>query len=439
MKKYKHTIGLFAVLCGCIACYCTRSTVAGGSQIGNPATVVGSVETSAQHPGRGARVYLLIPQFVPAVSARDTSLDSGSLTGIIAINTDTTQFMTVTDSAGRFEIRKVPWNTYNLFIADTSNAGVAMRRNVVIDLDTVDLGNETLKMPGCVIFNISDTMFVPDGYLAVKGTPLYQKVTAPGQYSLYIPDDTISVVYSTVNMNIPTIQDSTKNVYVVSGDTIDLTGIPPVVINGSLGYLTGGRPTPLSPADTIRSDSIVEFVVSGAYSNKNSAMEYQFYIAEDTASATVTPWSFNNSYRLLVRSSGWFYIACRVRSQTQNGLMVSEWSQTCAIMIFGPAPAGFVSTPVSPRGYVFARSVDTLLLEFITGGSVSSLGDTVEYRFKWLGDTTGYHTTTWSRDTTAIVSVIPGLAACYINAQARSSRDTTIYSAWSGIDSLLLR
>jgi hypothetical protein len=358
----------------------------------------------------------------------------------MAIGADTTQFETVTDSAGRFEIPKVPWKVYNLFVADAVNGGVAMRRNVVIDWDTVDLGNETLKKPGCVIFNISDTLFVPDGYLAVKGTPLYQKVTAPGQYCLYIPDDTISVVYSTVNMNVPNIQDSTKNVYVVSGDTIDLTGIPPVVINGSLGYLTGGQITPLSPADTVRSsDSIVEFVVSGAYCNKHSTIEYQFFISNDTAQATVTPWNFNNSYRLRVRSSGWFYIACRVRSQTPDGLLISEWSPTCAIMIYGPAPAGFVSIPRIPAANVYAQSVDTLMLRLVTGGSVSSLGDSVEYRFKWMGDTTGYHTTTWFRDSVAIVYVVPGMVACYINAQARSSRDTTIYSAWSGIDSLLLR
>jgi hypothetical protein len=331
MKNHKKAFRLLIALCGLAACYCSLGSLTGGSQVGNPATVVGHVQNTAQQPSPGVRVYLLSSQFVPAA---DTLLDTGDLIGIIAIGADTTQFMTVTDSTGRFEIRKVPWNVYNIFVSDTSSTGVAIRRNVVINRDTVDIGNESLKKPGCVIFNITDTMFVTGGYIAVLGTPLFQKVTTPGQYTIYVPDDTVSVVYSTGGKIAPVVQDSLQTVYVISGDTVDLTGIPPVVINGSLGYLLNGQPKPLSPADTVRSsDSAIVFIISGAYSNKNSTIEYQFYISGDSATSLVTPWGAVSFYRLKVQGSGWFYVSTRVRCRTPNGEMVSEWSPTCAILI----------------------------------------------------------------------------------------------------------
>jgi hypothetical protein len=440
MKKSKKTIRC-AVECAVLVsllsvCRCSLD-LAGASQVGNPASVVGCVKNTQQKPAAGAKVYLLTSQFIPTVRAADTLGDSGDLTGTIIIGADTVQFMTVTDSNGGFVISKVPQSTYNLFVSDSSVSEVAMRRNVVIDRSMVDVGTETMRKPGKVIFNITDTMFSANGYLAVMGTPLFQTVSCPGQYTLTVPDDTVSVVYTADTVNHSKDSKSYANVYAPSGDTVDMTGIPAVVINGALGILDSGWVVPITPADTIRAaDSTVRFIVSGAYSNKDTALEYQFFFSHDTTPAVITNWSSANSYLLLVSKAGIYYVSYRVRSQTTTGPVISEWAPTCAVIIKLPGPLPSITVPRVPSVIDSAWMSDTLVYSFVTGGAASLLGDTVHYRFQMTNDTLVFQRTSWSWDTVATFKVAPGIGTYYISSQARSSADTTVFSAWSASDSL---
>ncbi len=420
------------IICLISICRCSFQ-VAGASQVGNPASVVGCVRNTQQKPAAGAKVFLLTSQYVPAIQAEDTAAGKDDLTGTMIIGADTTQFMTVTDGNGGFVIIGVPLNTYNLFVSDSSVSEVAMRRNVVIDRSTVDIGTETLTKPGTLLFNIADTMYSVNGYLAVLGTPLCRSVSSPGEYSLVVPDDTISVVYTTGAVQ----RTMVLNSYVSPGDTIDITGIPAVVINGALGYLDNGKVSPLSPADTIRpADSTVRFIVSGAYTNKNAALEYQFFISSDSTPAFMTDWSSSNSYLFLVRKSGWCYVSFRVRSQTANGPIVSEWGPTFAVMISRTGLGDSVSVPRAPSLVDSAGGPDTLMIRLLTGGAVSTAGDPVQYRFRWVCDTMGPYMTSWSSDSVATILITKNAFRYYVISQARSSVDTTLFSNWSDTTSI---
>jgi hypothetical protein len=436
MTHGKKTFCFIVACAALLACACSRdgSQVGsiGGSQVGNPATVVGCVDNSRNFPVPGAQVYLLPKLFNPALAAIDSSFDTAGAP-MVHVD-DSTAFVTRTDSSGAFTIRYVPQDAYNLFVRDDSGK-VAIRRNIRINADMVDLGRDTVRQPGVVIIDIADTAFGPGGYLIVAGTPLNIKVSAPGQYLMHVPDDTVAISYvvgtTAKSTNIP------GSISVVSGDTMDVTGIPAFVINGSLGYSLGGSTLPLTAADTIRiADSTVRFTMTGAYSNKGKGLAYQFFLFHDSSNTILTTWNTSATYDARLNAFGWYYVSCRVQCTSPAGVVVSEWLPTCAVMILALSN-GSVSTPRVPVLVDTSTNADTLKAQFLTGGAVSSHGDAVWYRFQIQIDTFETAMGPWSPDSMTNFKFAPKPRFLYVSSQARSSFDTSLVSPWSPITDTL--
>jgi hypothetical protein len=432
MTHGKKTFCLTVASVGLMICACSL----GGSQVGNPATVVGFVDNSQNVPVQGAQVYLLPKQFNPALASLDSGFDTTARPMVYV--DDSTAFVAWTDSSGAFTIHNVPQNAYNLFVYDDSGK-VAIRRNIQINGSRVDLGRETVKQPGVAIIDIADTAFSPGGYLIIAGTPLNLKVSAPGQYLMRLPDDTVTVSYvvganandNTKSTNIP------HSISVPSGDTMDMTGIPAFVINGSLGYSLGGPALPLTAADTIKiADSTVRFVVSGAYSNKGNALAYQFFLFRDSSNTILTMWNTSAAYDAHLFAFGRYYVSCRVQCTSPAGVVVSDWLPTCAVTIL-TLSNGSVSAPRVPVLVDTVTTPDTLRALFLTGGAVSSHGDAVWYRFQIQVDTMEMSMTSWSPDSTTYFKFAPKPRFLYVSSQARSSFDTSLVSPWSSFTDTL--
>jgi hypothetical protein len=432
MTHGKKIFFLTVASIGLMICACSL----GGSQVGNPATVTGAVDNSQNVPVSGAQVYLLPMQFNPALASPDSGFDTA---GAPMVNVDdSTSFVAWTDTDGAFTIRNVPHDAYNLFVYDDSGK-VAIRRNIQINGNRVDLGRETVQQPGIAIIDIPDTAFSPGGYLIVAGTPLNLRVSAPGQYLMRLPDDTVTVSYVVgANAN-----DNTKatniphSISVTSGDTMDMTGIPAFVINGSLGYSLGGLTLPLTAADTITiADSTVRFVVTGAYSNKGNALAYQFFLFYDSSNTIVTMWNTSAAYDAHLSVFGRYYVSCRVQCTSPAGVVVSDWLPTCAVMVL-TLSNGSVSVPRVPVLVDTTSNTDTLRAQFLTGGAVSSHGDAVWYRFQVQVDTLGMSVTSWSPDSTTYFKFTPKPRFLYVSSQAQSSFDTSLVSPWSSFTDTL--
>jgi hypothetical protein len=425
-KTFRFTVAFAALL----ACACSM----GGSQVGNPATVVGCVDNSQNAAVQDAQVYLLPRLFNPSLASLDSAFDTVGAPMVYV--DDSTAFATKTDSNGAFAIHNVPQNAYTLFVRDDSGK-VAIKRNIQINTGRVDLGRETVKQPGVAIIDIADNAFSPGGYLIVAGTPLNLKVAAPGQYLMRLPDDTVTVSYilgtkdNTPSTSIP------HSISVTPGDTVDMTGIPAFVINGSLGYSLGGPALPLTAADTIKTaDSTVRFAVTGAYSNKGNALAYQFFLFHDSSNTILTTWNASAAYDAHLSTFGWYYVSCRAQCTSPAGQVVSEWLPTCAVMILNLG-AGSVSAPRVPILVDTATNTDTLRAQFSTGGAVSSRGDAAWYRFQIQVDTTGMSMTSWSPDSITYLKFTPKPRFLYVGSQARSSFDTTQVSSWSSFTDTL--
>jgi hypothetical protein len=88
-----------------------------------------------------------------------------------------------------------------------------------------------------------------------------------------------------------------------------------------------------------------------------------------------------------------------------------------------PAPA--VTTPATPSGP--ASGTTGTSYSYSTGGSVSSLGDPVEYQFDWKGD--GTDLSSWGSATQSKTWTAAG--TYHVRVRARCATDTSVVSNWS--------
>ena len=88
-----------------------------------------------------------------------------------------------------------------------------------------------------------------------------------------------------------------------------------------------------------------------------------------------------------------------------------------------PAPA--VTTPATPSGP--ASGTTGTSYSYSTGGSVSSLGDPVEYQFDWKGD--GTDLSSWGSATQSKTWTAAG--TYHVRVRARCATHTSVVSAWS--------
>lgn len=312
----------------CLCCLCTTNKIAGGSQVGNPAVAVGSVQDTSRRPVSNARVYLVSPEFNAAAKA-GVSTDSSSQT---ILDSDSSGFLTFTDTNGKY-VFHVPQKEFNLYIKDSTTNAVALRRNVAINHTNVDLGLETVKQPGFVIINVPDTMFVPNSYLILPGTPFAFSVPQAGSYTIAVPNDTVSLEYFSAQTNTKKQAGDSSQFIVQPGDTVNFSGIVPVMFAPVLRFKTSTMTVSALVSDTIStSDSSVMFIASGPYSGKIKGLQYQFFYFRSTADGSVTSlsnWSDANNCLITTRFTGQYGVSCRIQI---NG-SISDWITTRNIYI----------------------------------------------------------------------------------------------------------
>lgn len=312
----------------CCVCGNRLTDLSGGSQVGNPAVAVGCVQDVNQRPVGNARVYLVSPDFNGAgIPIIPPSADSGQ----IVLGRDSSGFLTFTDASGRY-VFHVPEKEFNLFIEDTATDAVGLRRHVAINDTSVNLGMETVKQPGIAIVNIPDTMFAPNSYLIVPGTPIALAVPAAGPFMIPVPGDTVSLGYYTPRTNTVKQAGDSSRFVVRPGDTVELSAPAPAMFTPVLRYQTDAMVVPALLPDTLSTDvSAVMLIASGPYPSKTGGVEYQFFYFRGTGQGGVTSlsnWSDDNFYSLSTISSGQYGVSCRIRIND----LASDWIPTRIII-----------------------------------------------------------------------------------------------------------
>ncbi|MFH1022177.1 MAG: C1 family peptidase [Planctomycetota bacterium] len=157
-----------------------------------------------------------------------------------------------------------------------------------------------------------------------------------------------------------------------------------------------------------------------ATSSLGHTVEYQFEWKGD--GTDLSAWGSITQLQAWA-SAGTYSVRARARC-TADTSVVSLWSSGFSVIISDVPAAENVSTPSQPAGS--SSGYCNSSYSYSTGGSSSSLGHSLEYRFDW-GD--GNYSN-WSSSSTA--SKTWYFAGEYaVKAQARCATDTSIVSEWS--------
>ncbi|MFH1232141.1 MAG: hypothetical protein V1709_11675 [Planctomycetota bacterium] len=178
--------------------------------------------------------------------------------------------------------------------------------------------------------------------------------------------------------------------------------------------------TPNSPTGTTSGNTSTSYNYStgGSTSNLGHTVEYQFDWKGD--GTVLSAWGSATQSKSW-SSAGTYSVRARARCTTHISI-VSGWSSGLSVNI--TASSDTISTPNSPTGTTSGTTGTGY--NYSTGGSSSSLGHSLEYRFD-LGD--GSYSG-WTSSTTIAVSW--SLAGTYIvKAQSRCATHTSIVSNWS--------
>ena len=169
---------------------------------------------------------------------------------------------------------------------------------------------------------------------------------------------------------------------------------------------------PTGPASGVPGTSY-SYNTGGATSNLGHTVQYRFNWADGSYST----WSTGTSAAHTWSSGGSYAVTAEARCQTHTSVAsVSGGSLAVTVET--------VSTPDTPTGTT--GGVAGTSYTYNTGGSTSTIGHSVEYRFDW-GDGTY---SSWSTGTSASHSWSP--ASTYtVKAQARCQADTGVVSSWS--------
>lgn len=172
---------------------------------------------------------------------------------------------------------------------------------------------------------------------------------------------------------------------------------------------------PSTPSGPTSGDpgELLSYTATGASSSCGHTLEYQF----DWGDGNQTGWGTSDAQHSF--SAGSYCVRARARCSAHTSI-VSGWSTCLTVNIASPET---VSTPIVPAG------PSTLCIgvsaDFMTGGSTSSLGHSVEYQFEWDDGTLSQ----WGSATTRSHSWNEG-AYC-VRARARCATHTTVESSWS--------
>jgi hypothetical protein len=191
------------------------SNVTGGGEIGNPITITGKVVNARSWSKSAMRIYLLNTDAYNPVTA-----SLGSTTGKPYEMTHPLA-ETVTDSNGEYSISVTfGRGAYHIFGLNADSSVMMYHKiaspNSILDTPFID----TAVAPGAVIVGITDSDFVPKGYIYVKGTLLFAKVDSIGRTIIRCPAGAVSLAY-----------------YSAVSDSV-LTTIPPIGVSNVPGGIS---------------------------------------------------------------------------------------------------------------------------------------------------------------------------------------------------------
>lgn len=156
----------------------------------------------------------------------------------------------------------------------------------------------------------------------------------------------------------------------------------------------------------------------GSSSNLGHGLQYRF----DWDDGTYSSWLTSTSTSYLWSNPGTYIIRAQARCVTHTNV-VSNWSSGLTVNIT-PLEPETVSTPDTPSGPTTGTTGTPY--SYTSGGAVSNLGHSVQYRFYW-GD--GFYSP-WSFSASASHSwSAPGTHI--IRSQARCATHTSVVSGWS--------
>ncbi len=186
-------------------------------------------------------------------------------------------------------------------------------------------------------------------------------------------------------------------------------------------------PTTLTGPTSGTVGQIYAYVVGGASSDRGDPVQYQFDWGDGTNSGWLSvgvvsvgkTWSNPGTYTVKAQAR------CSVHTN-----VTSEWSAGITVTISAPPPAAeTVSAPTTPAGPTLGNL--GTVYSFSTGGSISTLGHTVQYQFDW-GDGTfsPWGSSTQSRSWSTYGRFV-------IKARARCATDQSVVSDWSSGSGLI--
>jgi len=403
-----------------------------GTEIGNPATVTGKVYDINDNVVANAVVFLVSPDYnavLDSIGQFDSITYEPGRGGSMVGPGEMRRVSTRTNSKGEFVFDSVAPHSYNLFIADSTVSNIGFKPHITINAIRVNLGDCEIRSVGYATVMVYDSIFRPDGFISLPGTPIKKAVDSAGEYTVPVIYDTLTVNYydRSGDTLAPILSEQLVPV-VASGDTIDLTGIetiiiPPVVV------VVVGNDTLYSPVDSLAVyDTLIQIAAIGATVNKKSLIEYQFY---DVTRQRVSAWSTDKVFSLHIDTNQEYSVACRVRSRSDT-LAVSSWTPALRIRLKHSTEENLIPTPSAPVPIDTFSFGDSLAYRFFI--PVDTAAFTFNYRLSWR-DTMEFHDVSpWSRDSVCTVR-FPAPGMFLVQAQVQNVQDTSRMSLWS--DTLL--
>lgn len=286
----------------CLFLFCAYGI--GGSEIGNPVTLQGTVVDSRGTGISGVQLYLIDP----------TETDPARLKTDSCIRTKS-------GNDGYYRLTGAQEGVYSLFGCDSTGQQMFLSQ-ITIDKGRITYINgenvivhdtEVIRNAGTVILNIPQ---IPDSGAAclfIPGTIIQVPVDSTGEYLIKCPSSTIDINLYTKD----SVLTIATNIQIKEDELKDITGnsyvVPtPKIISGLLtGYV--GR--------------MYTFTAGSVSLGHNHPVQYRFDWGNE-----FSVWSSSNQASHLWSDQGTYVVRVQARS-TRDTLAISEWSEPVEVAI----------------------------------------------------------------------------------------------------------
>lgn len=281
--------------------FCAYST--GGSEIGNPMTIQGTVVDSKGVGISGVKLYLIDP----------AEIDPSKLIPDSCIQTKS-------GSDGCYHLTGVQEGVYSLFGCDSTGQQMFLSQITIDNSRVVDVNGEkvvihdteVVRDAGTVILNIPQ-IADSSACLFIPGTIIQIPVDTVGEYLIKCPPSTIDInLYSKDSL-----RTLANDIKIQEGELKDITGNSYVVPSPKIisGLLTGsiGR--------------TYTFTAGSVSLGPNHPVQYRFNWGD-----ALSVWSNLNQASHFWSAEGTFQVRVQARS-TRDSLAISEWSESVDVAI----------------------------------------------------------------------------------------------------------